>query len=122
MNSNNLKKIVLLATVFLLQGKASSQDMYVGNNTFVYASDQYVYLKKDLELKASSSNFYLRNDGQLIQGTSGRGANKGVGSLSVFQEGSVNNYQYNYWCSPIGNVATSTSTNNTFCVCLLLRP
>jgi len=122
MNSNNLKKIVLLATVFLLQGKASSQDMYVGNNTFVYASDQYVYLKKDLELKASSSNFYLRNDGQLIQGTSGRGANKGVGSLSVFQEGSVNNYQYNYWCSPIGNVATSTSTNNTFGVGLLGRP
>jgi hypothetical protein len=45
-----------------------------------------------------------------------------MGTLSVFQEGSVNNYQYNYWCSPVGNVSTSTSTNNPFGISLLGRP
>ena len=122
MNLKTLKKIVLFAFVLLLQGQANSQDMYVKANTYVYASNQYVYIKNDLELNASTSNFYLRNDGQLLQGTTGAGANKGVGTLSVFQEGTVNNYQYNYWCSPVGNVATSTSTNNPFGISLLGRP
>jgi hypothetical protein len=96
--------------------------MYVKANTFIYASNQYVYIKNDLELNASDSNFYLRNDGQLLQGATGTGANKGIGSLSVFQEGSVNNYQYNYWCSPVGNVSSSTSGNNPFGIGLLGRP
>jgi len=122
MNSKKPKKILLVVFGFLFQSQANSQDMYVSPNSYVYASNQYVYIKNDLELNASTSNFYLRNDGQLLQGTTGSGANKGVGSLSVFQEGSVNNYQYNYWCSPVGNVATTTSTNNPFGIGQLGRP
>jgi hypothetical protein len=122
MNSKDLKKIVLLSILFFLQGRVSSQDMYVGANTYVYASNQYIYIKNDLELNATTSNFYLRNNGQLIQGTTGSGANKGVGILSVFQEGSVNNYQYNYWCSPVGNASTSTATNNPFGIAQLGVP
>lgn len=124
MNSKILKKTFLLVFGFLFQFLTNAQvpDMYVSPNTYVYASNQYVYIKNDLELNASDSNFYLRNDGQLLQGTTGSGANKGVGSLSVFQEGSVNNYQYNYWCSPVGNIATSTSINNPFGIGLLGRP
>jgi hypothetical protein len=117
-----LKRMLLIAIGFLFQGQAVSQDMYVKANTYVYASNQYVYVNKDLELNATTSNFYLRNDGQLLQGTTGSGTNKGVGSLSVFQEGSVNNYQYNYWCSPVGNVASSTTGNNPFGIGLLGRP
>ena len=122
MNLKILNKILLLVVGILFQDLGYSQDMYVKSNTYVYASNQYVYIKNDLELNASTSNFYLRNDGQLLQGTTGSGANKGLGTLSVFQEGSVNNYQYNYWCSPVGNVATSTSTNNPFGISLLGRP
>jgi hypothetical protein len=122
MNPKNLKRLVLIVIVFLSQSNANSQDMYVGANTYVYASNQYVYLKNALELNAASSNFYLRNDGQLLQGTTGAGTNRGLGKLSVFQEGTVNNYQYNYWCSPVGNVGTSTSTNNPFGIGLLGRP
>lgn len=122
MNSKNLKRLMLIITVFLIQSKAISQDMYVGANSYVYASNQYVYLKNNLELNAATSNFYLRNDGQLLQGTTGAGSNKGLGKLSVFQEGTVNNYQYNYWCSPVGNAVTSTSTNNPFGIGLLGRP
>ena len=122
MNSRILNTIVLLVAGILFQDIGYSQDMYVKANTYVYASNQYVYVKNDLELNASTSNFYLRNDGQLLQGTIGSGANKGLGALSVFQEGSANNYQYNYWCSPVGNVSTSTSTNNPFGISLLGRP
>jgi hypothetical protein len=57
-----------------------------------------------------------------LQGTNDSGANKGVGSLSVFQEGTVNNYQFNYWCSPVGNVASTTSVNNPFGITQLGRP
>jgi hypothetical protein len=122
MNSKILHKILLLVIGILFQDRGYSQDMYVKANTYVYTSNQYVYIKNDLELNASTSNFYLRNDGQLLQGTTGAGANKGLGTLSVFQEGSVNNYQYNYWCSPVGNVSTSTSINNPFGISLLGRP
>ena len=117
-----LKKMLLIVIGFLFQGQVNSQDMYVKANTYVYVSNQYVFIKNSLELNASDSNFYLRNDGQLLQGTSGLGTNKGVGTLSVFQEGTVNNYQYNYWCSPVGNVETVTSINNPFGIGLLGRP
>ncbi len=108
--------------VCLTQSQVNAQGMYVKGNTYVYASNQCVYINSDLELNASTSKFYLRNDGQLLQGTTGSGANKGLGTLSVFQEGSVNNYQYNYWCSPVGNVATATSINNLFGISLLGMP
>lgn len=114
MKQKILLKSLLFVAGFLVQSQANSQDMYVKPNTYVYASNQYVYVKNDLELNASTSNFYLRNEGQLLQGTTGSGANKGVGNLSVFQEGSVSNFQYNYWCSPVGSIASPTSVNNPF--------
>ena len=122
MNSKILNITLLLVTGFLFQSRGYSQDMFVEADTFVYASNQYVYVKNDLELSATTSTFYLRNGGQLLQGTTGSGVNKGVGSLSVFQEGTVNNYQFNYWCSPVGNVASSTSVNNPFGITQLGQP
>lgn len=122
MNSKTLKISLMLFAGVLLHYQAYSQDMFVKANTYVYASNQYVYVKNALELNATTSNFYLRNGGQLLQGTNGVGANRGVGSLSVFQEGTVNNYQFNYWCSPVGNIATPTTVNNPFGITLLGRP
>lgn len=67
-----------------------------------------MYVAQDVELNATTSNFYLRQDGQLLQGTTTAGANKGLGNLSVFQEGTTNNFQFNYWCSPVGgNIASA---------------
>ncbi len=122
MKTNLLFESILFTTAFLFQ--ANAQDMYVTNNAsaYVFVSNQYVYVSNALELNGTNSNFYLRNDGQLLQGTTGSGANKGLGSLSVFQEGTVNNYQYNYWCSPVGNVASSTSINNPFGITQLGMP
>ena len=113
MKLKKANKIVLFAFGFLFQAQVNAQ-MYVGPNTYVFASNQYVSIKQDLELKATTSNFYLRGNGQLLQGTTGSGTNKGMGSLSVFQEGTANNFQFNYWCSPVGNTNTATSTNNPF--------
>jgi hypothetical protein len=113
MKSKIQNKLYLVILGFLLQNSAIAQ-MYVGPNTSVYVKDQVVFVKQNLELKEATSNFYLRKESQLVQGTTSPGANSGLGTLSVFQEGSVNNFSYNYWCSPVGNVVTSTSVNNPF--------
>lgn len=88
--------------VIILFANSVDAQMYVSPNTSVYVNNQEVYLANELELNASTSNFYLRRESQLLQGTASAGANKGLGKLSVFQEGTVNNYAYNYWCSPVG--------------------
>lgn len=122
MKSKILSKTFWIAAAFLFYLQVFPQDMFVKADTYVCASNQYVYIKNDLELNAATSNFYLRKGGQLLQGTTGSGANKGIGSLSVFQEGTVNNYQYNYWCSPVGNVDSATTVNNPFGIKQLGRP
>lgn len=122
MDKKVLQKILLFVAGFLFQFDASSQDMFLKSNTFVYVSNQCVYVKDDLELNATTSNIYLRNNGQLLQGTTASGANKGLGSLSVYQEGSSNNFQYNYWCSPVGGNSIANSVNNSFGIGQLGRP
>ena len=113
MKSKILKRFLLILTIMLGQQYGYAQ-MYVSPNSYVFADNASVYIKQDLELNAANSNFYLRNDAQLLQGTALSGANKGVGNLSVYQEGTVNNYQYNYWCSPVGNTLSATAINNPF--------
>ncbi|WP_035670339.1 T9SS type A sorting domain-containing protein [Flavobacterium sp. 83] len=111
MNSKLLKTLLVLIG-FLFQYNTNAQ-MYVSPDSYVFVNNEVVYVKQDLELNAASSNFYLRRDGQLLQGSTAAGANKGVGSLSVFQEGSTNNFQYNYWCSPVGG-NSATAGNSPF--------
>ena len=74
-----------------------------------------------MELNGNNSFFYLRNEGQFLQGTTSSSTNKGTGKLSVFQEGTVNNYAYNYWCSPVGN-ASVTPGNEDFGITMLSVP
>lgn len=80
-------------------------------------TNQYMTVMNDVNLN-NSGNFYLRNTSQLLQKGSGASVNSGAGKLSVFQEGTVNDFQYNYWCSPVGNGAAG----NPFGVALLNRP
>jgi len=98
----------------------SHAQMYVSPNSYVFVNDQFVFVREDVNL-AADGNVFLRNQSQLLQGTSGAGANSGLGNLSVFQEGTVNNFQYNYWCSPVG-VPAAGSGNSTFGVSRLHRP
>ena len=110
MHSKILKKSLLIVTGILIQNNVSAQ-MYISPNSYVFASNEVVFINQQLELNAVTSNFYLRENGQLLQGLTSIGTNKGLGSLSVFQEGTTNNFQYNYWCSPVG--ATNITQGNS---------
>lgn len=120
MKSRVLKGSLLLVAAMFCQESVLAQ-MYVSPNSFVYVNNEQVFITSDLELNAANSNFYLRNEGQLLQGTAGAGANKGVGALSAYQEGTSNNYGYNYWCSPVG-VPAAGAGNNAFGIGQLKRP
>lgn len=116
----NYRPFLFLAVVLFQTGVTAQ--VFVGANTDVLVNNNVFYVKQCLELSSASSHFYLRNQSQLLQGTPGLGTNKGLGSLSVFQEGTVTNYQFNYWCAPVGNVALSTSENSPFGITQLSLP
>lgn len=105
--------------IFSVSFPAVSQ-LYVGSNAYVFVKDQVVFVNQDVELQ-SNGNLYLRNEAQILQGTTGTSTNKGAGVLSVFQEGTSNNYAYNYWCSPVGNASAATGNEN-FGITMLHRP
>lgn len=110
MNSKILKKTLFIVTGILIQNIVSAQ-MYISPNSYVFASNEVVFINQQLELNSPTSNFYLRENGQLLQGSTTVGTNKGLGSLSVFQEGTTNNFHYNYWCSPVGG--TNVTVGNS---------
>lgn len=114
-------KLRLLTTAILFLGLTASAQLFVSPNSFMFVNDQYVTVTGTVELDAATSNIYLRNEGQLLQKTAGASTNSGLGDLSLYQEGTVNNFQYNYWCSPVGNTLTDTATNNPFGISQLKR-
>jgi type IX secretion system substrate protein len=97
------------ALLSLLVSNKIAAQLYVSNN-YLYVADNYLFVKQDVNLQASG-NIFLRNESQLLQGSAGASANQGVGELSVFQEGTSNNFAYNYWCSPVG--ASLASVGNS---------
>ena len=104
-----MKKVFFVAV--LLVGFSSLAQLYVSPNSYVFVKDQYVFVNQDVTLD-NSANFFLRNEGQLLQGTTGASTNKGQGVLSVLQEGTSDNFDYNYWCSPVGNASIATGNEN----------
>ncbi|CAM4078984.1 MULTISPECIES: T9SS sorting signal type C domain-containing protein [Flavobacterium] len=115
-----MKKILLIFGIVCLGFVDLNAQMYVSPSSYVFVNDQYVYVKQDVNL-ANNGNFYLRNSSQLLQGSTGSGTNTGLGSLSVFQEGTSNNFGYNYWCSPVG-VPSASVGNSNFGITRLFRP
>ena len=113
-------KVVYFIILSLLSVATQAQ-LYVSPNSYVYVNDQYVTVTQAVNLAAANSNVYLRNNGQLIQKTMGAGTNVGDGALSVYQEGTVNNYCYNYWASPVGG-ANATVGNSNFSIAQLGLP
>ena len=114
-----MKKLFYLSMLVIVY--AAQAQIYVSPNSYVYNKGTVVFATGNLELNGATSNFYLRNQGQFLQGTTGLSTNKGAGKLSVFQEGTVNNYAYNYWCSPVGNASTA-SGNEDFGITMLTLP
>ena len=102
-----------LLTLFLLTTVLSFGQLSVRNTAFVYASDVLVYVEDDVKIEETTANIYLRDEAQLIQGA-GITGNSGEGKLSIYQRGTVNQYAYNYWCSPVGNVGSNNNSNLPF--------
>lgn len=119
MNKLNFLFIFISTSIF-----AQTTSMTFTGDSFMYVKDRYVYVKNGIDLKAATNNIYLRNEGQLLQAGATTSQNKGLGALSVFQEGTVNNYAYNVWCSPIGKIPTLATTfpNENFGIGSLYRP
>ena len=109
--------LIMLIFSMFFANKLLAQ-MFVSNNSYVFNNGALLYVKGNVELSGLNSNFYLRNEAQLLQGTTSTSSNKGIGKLSVFQEGTVNNYAYNYWCSPVGNASASLG-NEDFGITML---
>lgn len=105
-----MRKIFLLGVVFLITFSSYSQ-LYVSSNSYVFVKNQFVFVNQDVDLQ-SNGFLYLRNEGQLLQGTIANSTNKGFGKLSVFQEGTSDNFDYNYWCSPVGNASAVPGNEN----------
>jgi hypothetical protein len=80
----------------------SFAQLSVQNDAFVFVSNQVLFVTDDVNIDDVDSKIYLREEAQLIQGT-GTTGNSGEGQLSVYQEGNVDKWAYNYWCSPVGN-------------------
>jgi uncharacterized protein YegP (UPF0339 family) len=114
-----MKRILVSPLFFLLPMMGFSQ-LYVSPNSYMYVNNQVVFVTQDINLQ-NNGNLYLRNESQLIQGTAGASTNKGLGKVSMFQEGTSDNYDYNYWCSPVGN-ASASAGNENFGITMLNRP
>lgn len=96
--------------------------LFVKSGSHVYVKDKPLYVKDYVNLE-NNAHLYLRNGSQLLQDANATNTtNTGTGTVSLFQEGTVNNYAYNYWCSPVGKATTSTLVNENFGITLLHRP
>ena len=111
-----MRKILLTSFMLAVTSVVSAQ-LFVKDGSYVFMTNQYMTVTNDVNLN-NTGNFYLRNTSQLLQKGTGGSVNTGTGKLSVFQEGTVNNFQYNYWCSPVG----SGAAGNPFGISLLNRP
>lgn len=105
-----MKKVLGLIFCLVMSPYSYSQ-LFVSTDSYVFVKNQFVYVTQDVNLQPNGL-FYLRNEGQLLQGTTMSSANKGLGKLSVFQEGTSDNYDYNYWCSPVGNASITPGNEN----------
>lgn len=109
-----------LALFCLLVSSTITCQVFFSSNSSMYVKSEVLYVQQNIQL-STDSNLYLRNNAQLIQGGNTSSANTGLGSLSVYQEGTSDNYDYNYWCSPIG-IPTASTGNNNFGIAALGRP
>lgn len=115
-------KNTLIACLLLCFSAVSAQsDLFVSNGSYIYVDGTGfssgpnvapLFVTDDVNLD-TNSHIYLRNEAQLLQG-SGTTGNSGQGELSVYQNGTVNQWAYNYWCSPVGGILTNSFGNNNF--------
>ncbi|MBT8324101.1 MAG: T9SS type A sorting domain-containing protein [Winogradskyella sp.] len=105
---------------FVISSLFCRAQLSVQNDAYIYVNDTFIFVEDDVNLDDVNSTLYLRNEGQLLQGNGVTG-NTGNGELSVYQQGTVNKWTYNFWCSPIGQ-ANGSNTNGDFNITQLKQP
>ncbi|WP_213520367.1 T9SS type A sorting domain-containing protein [Nonlabens sp.] len=103
----NVRCLLLAVCAFQV---AAAQLWVVGDN-FVYSKGTSIYVKDKINLD-TNSKIYLREEAQLLQ--ENNVANEGNGLISVFQEGTSNEFTYNYWSAPVSNQLTGINGNVGF--------
>ncbi len=76
------------------------------SDSYIYAKDRLIFVRNEIVLSENKkpdtkASIYLRKDSHLLQGEKTSNKNKGTGKISVFQEGTSNAYDYNYWSLPV---------------------
>ncbi|WP_438962837.1 T9SS type A sorting domain-containing protein [Nonlabens sp.] len=112
-----MKNYILGVIAVLFVGTLSAQ--VYAEDGYIYSKGTDIYVKGDINL-STDGYIYLRGEAQLLQGDNV--PNKGEGSLSVFQEGTATNFDYNYWSSPVGITSGATSGNEGFSIDLINYP
>ncbi len=76
------------------------------SDSYLYVKDRLLYVQDGIDLqenlkKETQASIYLRNEAQLLQGPKNTNQNSGNGKISVFQKGTSNAFDYNYWGLPV---------------------
>jgi hypothetical protein len=95
-----MRKITLILSLLFCTSISFAQ-LNVRNNAYVYVDDEIVFVENNVNLQEGTTNFYLRNEAQLIQGTQTI-ANSGDGNLSQVEPVKADFFSYNAWSSPVG--------------------
>ena len=105
---------------FLMLPILASGQLYIGDNTassYVYNKGEIIYVTQNIQMKGNPNqpegNFYLREEGQLIQGDN-TNTNNGKGIISVYQENTRDAWDYHMWASPIGDPVLQETSNANF--------
>lgn len=104
---------IRLTYLFIFFTTISFAQLTVKNDNYIFVKDVQLFVVDDVDLLDSNSRIHLRNDAQLLQENE-TPDNSGVGELSVRQTGTVNQFAYNYWCSPVGNTDANDNNNRDF--------
>ena len=100
----------LIGLICLLSFSVCSAQLYVENSAYVFVNNEILTVTDYVNLNDLDSKLYLRNESQLLQ--INNIGNTGIGELSIRQRGTVDGFEYNYWCSPIGNNSAITGNEN----------
>ncbi|GGD08119.1 T9SS type A sorting domain-containing protein [Hyunsoonleella pacifica] len=105
-----ISKVILFAIVILGLNNCLAQDLYVDNDSYLYARDVVLFVNDDIRLETTTSNIYMRGNAQLMQNTDIK--NSDAGELSIYQNQTTGIYEYNFWCSPVGVSIDGTTNAN----------
>lgn len=115
-------KNLLLSLAVLCTTSSMFAQLYVAptasTDSYIYVKDEVIFVDDEINLVANSNDptteasIYLRDGAQLIQGSATvNSANTGNGFISIYQDSNSDAYDYNFWCSPIGNMNGTGNRN-----------